>query len=197
VKVRPAALLLDFDGVLRHYDPAVATAIEERYGLMRGSLLRTLLAPDLLRAVTLGELTAAAWLTTVAETLDAPDAVREWAEYRGEVDPEVLAFAREVRAAGIPVALATNATDQLDADLARLDLAGEFETVVNSSVLGAGKPSAEFFRAACQAIGTPPPACLLVDDLERNVAGARAVGLSAHRWTGPADLPYLRTALNL
>ena len=44
---------------------------------------------------------------------------------------------------------------------------------------------------------TPPERCLFVDDQERNVRGARAAGLSAYRWNGPADLPYLRAALGL
>jgi hypothetical protein len=30
VKARPAALLLDFDGVLRHFDPSIGNAIEKR-----------------------------------------------------------------------------------------------------------------------------------------------------------------------
>jgi putative hydrolase of the HAD superfamily len=163
--------------------------------LASGSLLGTLLTPSLLRAASLGEITDMQWRDAVADALGAPEAVREWASYRGEVDAEVLAFARSVRAAGVPVALATNATDQLDADLALLGLADEFEIVLNSSVLRVAKPAAEFYRSACAAIGAPPSACLLVDDLERNVTGARAAGLYAHRWTGPADLPYLRAAL--
>jgi putative hydrolase of the HAD superfamily len=197
VSSRPTAVLLDFDGVLRRFDPAVAARVEQRYGLAPGALLGTLLTPDLLRAASLGELTDGEWLVAVADVLGAPEAVREWAGYRGEVDPDVLAFAREVRAAGVPVALATNATDRLDADLACLGLAGEFDAVLNSSVLGVAKPSAEFYRAACEAVGTPPSACLLVDDLERNVKAARAAGLWAHRWSGPADVPYLRAALGL
>jgi putative hydrolase of the HAD superfamily len=191
------ALLVDFDGVLRHYDPAVATRLELRYGLAPGVLLETLLAPDLVRAASLGELTSAQWQATVAEKLGAPEAVREWAGYRGEVQPEVLGFVREVRAAAVPVALATNATDSLDADLAHLGLAGEFDAVVNSAVLRVAKPAPEYFRLACRALGTVPADCLFVDDLDRNVRGARAVGLCAHRWSGPGDLDYLRAALGV
>ena len=122
-------------------------------------------------------------------------AVQEWQSYRGEVDPEVLAFVREVRAAGIRVGLGTNATDLLDADLAALDLTDELDVIVNSSVVGVHKPAKEYFQAACEALETPPGRVLFVDDEDRSVAGARVAGLSAHRWSGPADLRYLRAAL--
>jgi len=86
-------------------------------------------------------------------------------------------------------------TKARDADLARLGLAGEFDVVVNSSVIGAHKPSREFFATACVAVATPPARCFFVDDDDRHVRGARVAGLSAYRWNGAADLPYLRAAL--
>ena len=55
--------------------------------------------------------------------------------------------------------------------------------------------SGEFYLAASDLAGTAPGSCLFVDDTELNVAGARAAGLRAHRWTGPADIPYLRQIL--
>jgi putative hydrolase of the HAD superfamily len=109
----------------------------------------------------------------------------------------VLALVREVRAGGIPVGLATNATDALDADLADLGLLDEFDVVVNSSVLGAHKPTKEYFVEACRAVGAAPARTLFVDDDDRSVGGARAAGLSAYRWDGPAGLPYLRAALTM
>jgi putative hydrolase of the HAD superfamily len=195
VRPRPVALLIDFDGVLREFDQSVTRAVEERHGLPAGSLLGALLEPDLLRAATLGRITDEGWRAAVAGSIGSADAVAEWCGYRGEVRPEVLGFVREVRVAGRPVVLATNATDRLDEDLATLGLTGEFDAVVNSSVLGAGKPDPAFFAAACAGAGTRPDRCLLVDDQDRNVRGARAAGLLAYRYTGPDDLGYLRAAL--
>ena len=199
---RATALLLDFDGVLRRWDPAVAAGVEREYGLTEGVLGEIAMSWGLLQPVLTGQVSHAQWMVSVADALTpvvgvdrARAAVQEWQSYRGEVDPEVLAFVREVRAAGIRVGLGTNATDLLDADLAALDLTGELDVIVNSSVVGVHKPAKEYFQAACEALETPPGRVLFVDDEDRAVAGARVAGLSAHRWSGPADLRYLRAAL--
>jgi putative hydrolase of the HAD superfamily len=190
-----AALLVDMDGVLRRWDRAYDARIEQRYGLPPGALLATAMAPERVRPVLLGEVGHAAWMAGVGEALGAPEAVAEWETYRGEVDPDVLGLVREVRAAGIPVGLVTNATDRLDADLVALGLTDELDAVINSSVVGVAKPAPEYFSLACAAVRVPPADCLVVDDSDRVVRGARAAGLLAHRWTGPVDLPYLRAAL--
>jgi putative hydrolase of the HAD superfamily len=199
---RATALLVDFDGVLRRWDPAVAAGVEREYGLTEGVLSEIAMSWGLLQPVLTGQVSHAQWMTSVAEALTpsvgaerARAAVEEWQRYRGEVDPEVLGFVRQVREAGVRVGLGTNATDQLDADLATLGLTDEFDAVVNSSVVGVNKPAKEYFQAACEALETPPSRVLFVDDEDRAVAGARVAGLSAHRWTGPNDLRYLRAAL--
>ncbi|MEU7927778.1 HAD-IA family hydrolase [Micromonospora sp. NPDC049107] len=200
---RAKALLLDFDGVLRRWDPAVAADVEREYGLSEGVLTEIAMQWGRLQPVLTGQVSHADWVSSVADALAEPAggpdraraAVEQWQRYRGEVDEKVLDFVREVRAAGIPVGLGTNATDLLDADLAVLGLVGEFDVVVNSSTLGVHKPAPEYFQAACQALATPPARVLFVDDEDWAVRGARAAGLSAHRWGGHADLRYLRAAL--
>jgi len=120
-----------------------------------------------IRPALVGAETHAAWLESIVADLapvaDGPrnawSAVKEWQADRGVVVPEVLALVREVRAARMPVGLATNATNELDADLDKLGLTDEFDVVVNSSVIGVHKPSREFFAIACAAVRTPPTRC--------------------------------------
>ncbi len=114
-----------------------------------------------------------------------------------QVEAALLDLVREQRSAGRPVGLAVNATSTLDDELRALSLVDEFDAVITSATVGTHRPTREFFHAACQAVATAPPQCLYVDDEDRNVAAARVAGLSAYRWTGPADLPYLRAALGL
>ncbi|GAA4701628.1 HAD family hydrolase [Phytohabitans rumicis] len=194
-RTKPTALLVDMDGVLRRWDPDVSEAVERKHGLPAGVILKTAMEWSRLQAAVTGRITHAEWMASVAAALGGADeAVAEWSAYPGEVDPDVLAFVRDVRAAGVPVGLATNATDRLDADLATLGLVGEVDHVINSSVLGTAKPSAEYFAAACLALRTPPDRVLLIDDSDRFVRGARVARLPAYRWNGSADLPYLRAA---
>jgi putative hydrolase of the HAD superfamily len=203
VRERAAALLIDLDGVVRVFDPAVAAAAERRHDLPDGELYRIGFAWGRLRPAIVGEQTHEEWLDAVVAELAATGvepaaaraAVDDWQADRGRIVPDALEFVRELRAARIPVGLATNATSRLDADLAALGIAGEFDVVVNSSVIGAHKPTREFFATACAAVATPPARCFFVDDDDRHVRGARVAGLSGYRWNGPADLPYLRAAL--
>ena len=206
MRERPDALAIDLDGVLRHFDPAVAGAAEQAAGLAPGALAATAFRHDLLQPALLGHVTYDAWCDSVVADLvarsgadpgRAREAVGAWAAYRGEVVTAVRDFVAQVRAGGVPVCLATNATSRLDAELAALGLADAVDAVVNSSVVGAHKPTREFFAAVCAALGRPASRCLFVDDDDRNVRGARAAGLPAYRWNGTGDLPYLRAALGM
>ncbi|MEU7958080.1 HAD family hydrolase [Micromonospora humida] len=201
---RPTALLLDFDGVLRHWDPAVAADVEREYGLAAGVLGEIAMHWGRLQPVLTGQVSHADWMSSVVDALSesvgpqrARAAVEQWQRYRGEVDADVLTLVRAARAAGIRAGLGTNATDLLDTDLAELGLVGELDVVVNSSVVGVHKPAKEYFQAACAALETPPARVLFVDDEDWAIRGARAAGLSAYRWSGPEGLRYLRAALGL
>jgi putative hydrolase of the HAD superfamily len=200
--------------VLRHHDATVTEAIEARAGLLPGEILAVALAPTRCQPALLGQLSADGWRELVAAALAdrlrrvrpgearsedealtlATKVVEEWNTYRGQIVPEVLDMVTAVRATGAPVALCTNATDELRDDLARFDLVDAFDAVVGSAEIAVAKPHPDFFAAACEAVSMPAASCLFVDDTARNVAGARAAGLLAFRYTGLADLPYLRAA---
>lgn len=194
---RPAeALLIDLDGVVRQFDRSYS--VEQRYGLPDGAFLKAGMEWTRYVPAVTGAWTRAQWLDAIAEATGAPrEALDEWDEYRGYVNEDVLAFVREVRAAGVPVGLATNATDDVRDDLKKLALESEFDQVISSAEIGFHKPSRDFFIQACTFMGTPPDICLFVDDQDRNVQGARAAGLSAMRFTVLDDLRYVRAALGL
>lgn len=190
----PRALLIDFDGVLRQFDRA--DPVEPHYGLAEGAFLAAGLEWSRYLPAVTGVWTRAQWLEAIATATGAPaEALAEWDSYRGFIDTAVLEFVREVRAAGRPVGLATNATDDLRSDLALFELDDEFDAVISSAEVGWHKPSREYFTIACGALAVPSEECLFVDDTDRNVRGARAAGLPAMRWTGVSDLGYLRSAL--
>jgi len=201
---RPTALLVDFDGVLRSYDKRVPGPLETANGLDEGEILAVASDPALLIPAILGRVSRAGWLTDIAVALadrvggleTAEKLVADWDTYRGEIVPEVLDTIELLRASGVPVALCTNATDDLREDLARFGLAEAFDAVVSSAEIGYVKPMPEFYRASCDAVDTAPGFCLLVDDTVRNIAGARAAGLLGYRFTGVDDLAYVRAAFD-
>ena len=202
---RPTALLIDFDGVLRTFDTSINSKIEQRYGLEPGTVLETALEWDRLLPAITGRITRAEWLATVADTLAdrvggpqrAAELMDEWVVYPGSIDPEVLRFVRDVRAAGHPVGVATNSTAEFRDVLESFGLAGEFDAVANSAEIGVHKPAKEYFIAACALLATPPSRCMLVDDTDRMIRGARAAGLTAYRYSPGDDLSYPRRAFAL
>lgn len=185
-----SAVVFDLDGVLRYWDPAIIRRAEERHGLPHGSI--GAIAFDdavLLRRAITSDLTDEAWRQEVATRLAgehgpaAVSAVREWSRAVGEVKHEVLAIVRELRARRVTVALLSNATSRLPADLRRLGLDRELDLVVSSARLGLAKPDKRAFLITCQMLGAESRACAFVDDTAVNVRAAASVGMAAHHYS--------------
>jgi putative hydrolase of the HAD superfamily len=196
-RTRPTALLIGFDGIVRTFDPAWNVEVELRYGLPVGTLQDVAFDPRRAHRAVTGELSHAEWMADVASVVGSKAAVEDWQTYRGDIDFDVINVVRDVRAAGYPVGLGTDATDRLDEDLGLLGVADEFDVVVNASAVGFAKPHPAFFAAACDALSRPAHEVLFLDDAPRYVAGARAAGLNALRYAGHADLAYVRTTFGL
>jgi len=63
-----------------------------------------------------------------------------------------------------------------------------FKRPTLSFQIGLTKPDPAIFRAAARNADTPPEACLYIDDLPTNAAGAAAVGMQSIVFKGPLDL---------
>lgn len=186
-------VLCDLDGVLRVWDPDVTAEVERRYGVADGTLLATALAPELLQPALTGAVSDDEWRRNIAVALlpdygidVVADLVADWSESFGAVDADVRALLAEVRAAGVRVAIATNATTRLEADLAALGLGYEVDAVVSSARLGVVKPEPTFYFAAAKMADTEVERCLLVDDTKVNVDIANAVGMHGYHYVDDA-----------
>ena len=110
----------------------------------------------------------------------------------GEV-PGTAELVRSLRARSVPLFLLTNMpTDVFAARLVRYDVLHVFDGAVVSGQEGVIKPSPEIFRRLLDRFDLDPAETLFIDDSERNVDGARSVGLHAHHFM---DAPTLRRAL--
>ncbi len=188
------AVVMDLDGVLRRWDAAVIGDAEAVHGLPAGALGAVVFEPGLLSAAVTGRVSDGQWREQVAGALAvrfgraaAAGAVSRWSASAGEVDEEVLAVVRGLRGQ-CRVALLSNATTRLRADLDRLGLMAVLDEVFSSAELGLAKPDPEVFRVVCARLGVAPAECGLVDDTAGHVRAAEAVGLVGHRYVSPAGL---------
>lgn len=186
--------MIDFDGVLRVWDAAIISDAEAAHGLPAGRLRKAVFddVARLHRAVT-GEITDDEWREQIALELEASfgpggrRAVAQWSLPAGRVDEEVLHLLRRERGRRT-IALFSNATTRLDADLDRLGLSDEFDVVFNSSTLGVAKPARAAFVAVAESLDSDPAECFFVDDAEPNIRAAARVGFQTHLYLDPRHL---------
>jgi putative hydrolase of the HAD superfamily len=186
-------LIIDLDGVIRHWDPTHIPGVEERLGLPSGALGGIAFAEERLARAMDGRLAFESWCEEIgaevaaAHGCDAAAVAEAWSEAGWDVDLEMVDLVGAVRAV-VPVALLSNASTRLLADLERSGIADAFDAVVGSADLGAAKPARGAFQAAADAIGVPLERCLFVDDTAGHVEAARALGVRAEVFTGIDEL---------
>jgi putative hydrolase of the HAD superfamily len=94
--------------------------------------------------------------------------------------PGAAAALAAVRAQGVRVGIASNFDLRIHDILTGLGIADAFEAVVLPGEVRTTKPDPRFFRHALVRLGvTAGETLFLGDDLERDLAGARAVGITA------------------
>jgi putative hydrolase of the HAD superfamily len=190
------ALIIDLDGVIRHWDADGVHELESDLGVPAGALPGAALAPERLQRAMDGRLPFDAWCQEVGEELarihgaDAAAVAEAWGATPWRIDLEVIDLVRATRSR-VPVALLSNASTRLEEDLERSGILEEFDAVVGSAAIGVTKPDPAAFLAAADRLGAAPSGCLVVDDVEANVAGARAAGMRAEVYVGPDQLRSL------
>ncbi|TDO47676.1 putative hydrolase of the HAD superfamily/hydrolase [Kribbella sp. VKM Ac-2571] len=93
-----------------------------------------------------------------------------------EHQPAMSALVRRVNERGIRTALLSNSWGNT---YPRDTWDGMFDDIVISGEVGLRKPEPEIFELAARRLGLEPAECVFVDDMQLNVDGARAVGMTA------------------
>lgn len=94
------------------------------------------------------------------------------------VPPGLKDAVARARAADLPVAIVSNSEGQLNALFARVGLAGAFDLVVDSGVLGIAKPDPRIFAHTLGHFGVRAEQALhLGDSIATDVDGGRAAGV--------------------
>jgi putative hydrolase of the HAD superfamily len=111
-------------------------------------------------------------------------------------DEPMIEAVRAAKRAGIRTGLISNSwgSGRYDRD----SFPELFDGVVISGEVGLNKPDPEIFRVAAKAIDVDPSACVFVDDLKENCAGAEAMGMTAILHRGAEEtLPRLEELLGV
>jgi FMN phosphatase YigB (HAD superfamily) len=194
------AILFDIGGVLvRTEDVASREQLARRYGLERAGIDALVFGSPVAQAAERGECAVEAVWQSVQATLGLSAMELEsfqaqfWAGDR--LDAGLFRWLVGLRGAGVKVGLLTNSwwPDPLTmlAERYGLSLAWlreSLDVAISSAAQGAQKPDPRIYRAALAALGTPAEATLFVDDFQRNVDGARAVGMQALLFREPAGM---------
>jgi putative hydrolase of the HAD superfamily len=98
--------------------------------------------------------------------------------YHAGIHWPVVHHIRHLRAAGYRLGMLTNnVAEWREAWRSTIPVAELFHDVVDSSEVGVCKPDPAIYHLACERLGVAPAVAVFLDDTERNVEGARAVGM--------------------
>ena len=177
-------VLLDLDGVIRHFDLERVRRIEAEHGLRSGCLHATAFDPELLEQVVTGLMGRKEWVEQVGATVGNTTAARECFDDVGVVDTEMLVEVDALRSDGVTVAVLTNGTDTIADELVQLGIAQRFDAVFNGAYLGVAKPDPRIFELVCSRLGCAPSDVFFTDDSASKLRGAIEIGMHARLFEG-------------
>ena len=106
------------------------------------------------------------------------DAVMQLLAEAVEPLPGVRETIARVKAMGIPLGVASASLRQwVDATLAGIGLAGEFDATVSASEVEHAKPAPDMYLLAAEKLGVPAAECVAVEDTWTGVRSANAAGM--------------------
>jgi len=188
-------VVLDMDGVIRHWTGGEMQAFEEAHGLEPGTVGAAAFSSPLYEEAMTGRLTAEEWAAAIGRRIaeehpevDVDACSTMWLATEWRLDDEVVGIARALQAAGQRTAIFSNASTRLEEDLSTMGIAELFSHVANSSRIGLAKPDVAAFAHVADALGVAPERLLFVDDRDENVVGALDAGWHAVHMRDAAGL---------
>jgi HAD superfamily hydrolase (TIGR01549 family) len=192
------AVLLDAGGTLIHPDHGFLLELlaeegieADEAGYRAARRKADGLVADMLRSDPPADDTARirAWFATILTSLGLPEdrlqsaagRIRERHEQARlwiRPEPGTLETLRDLRAAGLRLAVVSNADGRVDRFLSAAGLADELEFILDSGTVGIEKPDPRIFELALDRLGLEPHEVVYVgDSWEIDVIGARRAGI--------------------
>lgn len=184
------AVIWDLGGVLlRTEDPRPRQALAESLGLSQEALEEIVFGGESGRSAQLGLIPVEQHWLNVLQRFDLRPEDRPAFEKRfwggDRLDRELLEFIRMLRRR-YKVGLLSNAFSDLRHYLTEVwQLSELFDAIIISAEVGVMKPDERIYRLALEQLGVSPEQAVFLDDFERNVQGAKKVGMKAIHFRGP------------
>ncbi|MDG1197474.1 MAG: HAD family phosphatase [Actinomycetota bacterium] len=187
------AILFDFDGVIRQWDEPALWNYEEKAGYPPGTVFAVAFDPEVNGPAITGKWTWQKWKDETRRRLTEIHGRSIWPivdqffAFEGRIDPAMRDLLGKLQNE-VKLGLLTNNHDDFERYLSEQGLESYFDFVGNTCRLKVAKPDPAAYLLALEALKVQPAACLFVDDLERNVQGALAVGMRAFHFTNKKEL---------
>jgi beta-phosphoglucomutase len=104
--------------------------------------------------------------------------------YRKEYAPYLVAikglenFLSEMKSDGVRMAMATSATvEDIDFILNRIPIRGDFDEIVNTSMVSRPKPNPDIFLKAAEKLNMEPSRCIVFEDSLAGIKAANSAGM--------------------
>jgi epoxide hydrolase-like predicted phosphatase len=102
-----------------------------------------------------------------------------WAEYLGTLNHEMAAYFASLRTRFKTAILSNSFVGARQREQAAYGFEDMCDALVYSHEVGCMKPDARIYRLVCERLEVEPAEAVLLDDVQANVDGARAVGMRA------------------
>ncbi len=179
-----SGVIFDYGGVLWDMRWDLARTLEQEHGLRARTIVETLYGSETWAKLQVGVGERDAWLDESHRALEAaagrelPPLHQHWRERQHLIAPNIDLI-RRLRPA-FKTAVLSNADNSLRAMLsATHGIYDLFDDIVVSAGVGLAKPDPRIYALSAQRLQLTPAECVFIDDLPRNVEGARAAGMHA------------------
>ncbi len=100
------------------------------------------------------------------------------------INIEIIELSDRLRGNGYKTGLLSNNTLETAQKFRASGLAAHFDAAVFSAEIGVSKPNPQAFKIFCERLGVAPAEMAFIDDTEKSLTGAAAVGFSPILFTG-------------
>jgi glucose-1-phosphatase len=187
------AIIWDLGGViLRTENRAPRTQLAERLGLTYEELDRLVFESQSSKLATIGSIDEASHWETVCKTLGLPPeeipALREGFFGGDRIDTSLLTAINMLRPR-FRIGLLSNAWSELRKYIEDdWHIADVFDDMIISAEVGLAKPDSRIYQLAVDRLGVAADQAVFVDDVLKNVEGARLAGLASIQFQDPSQV---------